>query len=250
MDLALESTAAVVTGAGTGIGRASALRLAEEGARVVLVGRRRELLDEVAAEVVAAGGLRPTVLVADLTDPDAADAVVAQTVAAHGRLDVVVNAAGGADRPGVELTEEVWAAQMDLNFTSRRRLVTAALPWLRASGRGRVITCVGLLEPAVVSAAQAAVAACILWSKALAGQEAPHGVTVNCLAPGRIDSEQVALFHPDEASRRTFAEARIPVGRFGSADEAAVVVAFLAAGAASYVTGETVRVDGGMHRGL
>ena len=249
MDLQLDGTVALVTGAGTGMGRASAERLAREGADVALVGRRRELLEQAAREVEAAGR-RASVLVADVTDPAEPARLVAATVAGLGRLDHVVSAAGGADRPGAVMDDAHWQAQLELNLHSRRRLVEAALPHLRASGRGRVVTFVGLLEPAAVSAAQAAVAACILWSKALSQEVAPDGITVNCLAPGRVDSEQVAIFHPDEESRREFSRARIPVGRFGEPDEAAAVVAFLCSRLAGYVTGETVRVDGGMHRGI
>lgn len=247
MDLHLTDRVAVVTGGSAGIGRATASLLAKEGAHVVIVARRADELAAAADQIEGSSGRRPLVVAADLVEAESAARVIDEVRARHGRLDVLVNAAGAAEQPGTVLTETVWQRQFELNFHAKRRLTEAALPLLEDSGRGRVVNFVGLLEPTVVSAAQAAVAACILWSKALARIVAPHGTTVNCIAPGRVDSEQVRRSLPDGEAKQAFIRQRIPAGRFGSPDEAAALVAFLASEQAAYITGDTISVDGGMH---
>ncbi len=250
MDLQLTDRVAIVTGASAGIGRSAAATLAAEGATVVLVARRADSLREAADEIEQAVGARPLIVPADLVEPDAASRVVDAVRSEHGRLDILVNVAGAAEQPGTVLTEEVWQRQFELNFHSKRRLAEASLPLLRASGHGRIVNFVGLLEPSVISAAQAAVAACILWSKALSREVAPDGVTVNCIAPGRVDSEQVRRALPDGPAKDAFIRQRIPAGRFGTPEEAAALVAFLVSGPAAYITGDMFSIDGGMHRSI
>lgn len=247
MDCGLMGRVAVVTGASAGIGRATARALAAEGAQVVLVARRQEALAEVATSIVGAGGTPPLTFQADLLDRDSTGRIVDAVAEAFGRLDVLANVAGGADRPSDIIDETHWEKQFELNFHAKRRLTEAFLPQLRASGQGRVINFAGLLEPSGVSAAQPAIAACVLWSKALAREVAADGVTVNCIAPGRIESEQVDRLYPTADSRAEFIDRRIPARRFGTADEAAALALFLASAPAAYVTGEMVSVDGGMH---
>lgn len=248
MDLGLDGRRAVVTGASAGIGREIAWALAREGASVALVARDRAALEELAHELERAGLRTPCVVPADLAAPGAAAGVRERAVALLGGVDILVNNAGRADPPAEELDEAAWRAAFELNFHVKRMLAEELRPHLAAGGRGRVVNLVGLLEPFGVSAAQAAVAACILWAKGFSRVVAPEGTTVNCLAPGRIDSDQLRRHFPTAESRRDFADRYIPAGRFGTPVEAAALAVFLCSDAASYITGETVSVDGGMHR--
>ncbi|MEI5674736.1 MULTISPECIES: SDR family NAD(P)-dependent oxidoreductase [unclassified Nocardioides] len=248
MDLDLIGRRAVVTGAGAGIGREIAHALAREGVSVALVARDEDRLCELARQIADAGAPEPIVVAADLVERETAALVRAEVERAWGGVDILVNNAGRADPPLAELDEDAWRASFELNFHAKRMLAEELRPLLAAGGRGRVVNLVGLLEPRGISAAQAAVAACILWAKGFSRAVAAEGTTVNCVAPGRIDSEQLRRHFPTVESRRAFAEEHIPVGRFGTPAEAAALVVFLCSGAASYLTGETVSVDGGMHR--
>ena len=252
MELNLSGKKALVTGASSGIGYSVAMILAREGAQLAVAATSAERLAPLLESMAAEGLPNPALCTADLTAPDGPASIAEQALAALGEVDILINNAGGS-RPmkGIspEEAEAVWEESMMLNFTSCRLLAQAILPGMQARGWGRVVNISGALVYWNVNAATPAKAALTSWSKGLAGEVAKDGVTVNCVAPGRIKTRQIMQkLHPTEESRDSFIDAMIPIGRFGEPDEIASVIVFLASPIAGYVTGVTVPVDGGMHR--
>lgn len=251
MDLGIDGRVALVTGATAGIGRATATALAAEGARLAILGRRSEELDRLADEISARGNERPLTLPADLLDPDVFSRTREQVEQAFGGLDILINNAGAAEQPGTVLTEQIWQSQFDLNFHQKRRMTEAFEDLLKKSDHGRVITLACVLEPSGISAAMSALGACLVWSKGYARHMGPTGVTVNCVAPGRVESEQLSKMFPDDGSRDAYITmSGLPMKRFGRKEEAAGLVLYLASAQASYITGQCIAVDGGLCRGI
>ena len=235
--------------ASRGIGRGIAKVMAAEGCRVAVVARRAPLLEELGAEIAAAGGKRPLVIAEDLTRPGGLEAIRYRVLGELGGLDILVNNAGGSRPVLWNATEEQWQEGMRLNFELVRRLTNQFIPTMRAQRFGRIINITGANEPPGVNIASVAKAAVHNWAKGLSRELAPDGITINCLPPGRINSEQILeRLHPTEENRRAFIAANIPVGYFGEPEDMAYLVAFLASPLARYITGEIIHVDGGMHR--
>jgi 3-oxoacyl-[acyl-carrier protein] reductase len=258
MDLGLAGCVAIVGGSSSGMGRASALALAQEGCHVTLFARREGLLSEAVAEVENLGsGALALAVAGDAADPDALRAVVDRTLERFGKLDILVNNTGGPPAGGFDdFGDEEWRAAWELTLMSVLRLTRFALPALRESGRGRIVNITssavkepneGLLlsntyRPGVIG-----------WAKTLSQDEGPNRITVNSIAPGYIDTERLrglyALGDDPEQARRDDA-ATIPLRRFGDPPEIGAAVAFLCSTQASYITGITLLIDGGLARGL
>lgn len=257
MDLQLHNRVAVVTGASRGIGRAIALTLAAEGMRLLLVARHGPDLQAVAD----ACGPQARCLAVDLSQPEAAEQVVAQTIAEFGALHVLVNNAGATVRGDfLELTEAQWQAGFALKFFGAMRCCRAAWPWLQQS-QGCIVNVVGVGgrtghdEFAIGGAVNAAL---LNLTKVLADRGQREGVRVNAVNPGLIATQRLqariatlAAAHGGDAQAAAQAlAAQMQLSRFGQPEEVAAVVAFLASARASYCQGSVIDVDGGLTRTL
>lgn len=248
MDLQLSGKTALVTGASMGIGRAIARGLAAEGVRLCVVARRRNLLEELSREIAAAGGPSPAIIEADVMPEGAAGRIAADARRELGHIDILVNSAGGSQPPlPVDAPDSKWLEAMTLNFVRVRQLTHAALPGMIERRWGRVINISGKSEPERLIAATPAKAAVHAWSKGLSREVGKHGITVNCIAPGRIMSEQIRRKYPPEFRAKQSA-GEIPVGRYGEPEELASLAVFLASPVARYITGTVMPVDGGLRR--
>ena len=252
MDLELKDKVAIVTGGTQGIGRATALRLAQEGARVVVAARGKEGLDAVAAEVRKAGGTAAAVQ-ADVSKAAACERVVAEALAAFGRIDILVNNAGTSLTGEFEsVTDALWQQDLDLKLFAAIRLVRLVIPHMRKQGGGRIvnITTIGAKQPRARSMpTTVSRAAGLALTKALSKEYAKDNILVNTVSLGlvRAGQHERKAEKAGKAVEDLYAEMGkdIPLGRVGRAEEAASVIAFLASGAASYVTGASINLDGG-----
>lgn len=249
MDLQLAGKVCLVSGASAGIGTGIAHVMAGEGVKLAITARRRDRLEAIADQIAAQTGARPLVVVADLTRDEAPDAIRTQVHGEFERLDILINNAGASSPMSPISSDEEWNAGFDIKFTTTRRLTNAFLPAMRDQQWGCIINITGIVEPLGTSPALTACAATHAWAKGLSRDLAADGITVNSLAPGRINSEQILeRLHPTQESRRRFIDAYIPMGHFGEPDDMAHLVTFLASPLAGYITGTVIPVDGGMHR--
>jgi 3-oxoacyl-[acyl-carrier protein] reductase len=253
MDLELRGTAAIVGGASSGIGLAIARALAAEGCAVTAVARGRERLDRAIGEI----GPGTLGVSGDVRDHDLLRRLVDETVAARGRIDIVVNNAGGPP-PGTfeETPDEAWADAFELSLNAAVRLTRLALPHLRSSGRGRVVNIASwsVREPIPHLLLSNAIRPGVVgWAKTIAHELGPDGITVNTIAPGKIDTDRVRELwqhHPDPAAAQRADIEAVPARRLGSPDEIGAAVAFLCSARAAYISGVVLPVDGGLLRGV
>lgn len=263
MDLGIQGKTALVAAASTGLGKAVAVALAREGVNVALFSRQHDAIMAALPDVqrTATGGAQALALVGDVTHAADLEHVVQATVERFGSVDILYNNAGGP-KTGYfdDLTDDDWEFAFHLILLSAVRLTRACLPFMREKKWGRIITGISssvkqpidnlMLSNSIRSATTA-------WSKTLSDSLARDGITVNTLAPGRIDTERIHQLD-EEFARRTGRpledvvkqrRASIPVGRYGLPEEFGAAAAFLASEQASYVTGTMLVVDGGQSRG-
>ena len=248
MDLQLKGKTALVTGASQGIGRAIAKGLAAEGVKVCVAARRRELLEALGKEIVAAGGTQPQIAIVDVMEEGSPQKLMQQALTGLGQIDILINCAGGCRPPiPVDAPESEWSEVLTLNFIRVRQLTHAVLPDMIKHKWGRIINITGKSEPDGLLAATPAKAAMHGWAKGLSREVGQHGITVNCIPPGRIMSEQIRRKYSPEFRAKQSAE-EIPVGRYGEPEELAALAVFLASPIACYITGDVLPVDGGLRR--
>lgn len=249
MERGLKDKVALVTGGGSGIGRATALRLASEGARVFVIGRRAEMLERVVQEVTQAGG-QASCLTVDLATPDCGEKAVGGAVAWGGGLDILVNAAGTFPyTPVHELTDKDWDDAIAINLSGVMQTCRAAA---RAMGeKGGAIVNISSTNAIMGDK----VSCCGAYSAAKAGQlgltrqfaaELAPAIRVNAVLPGPIDTPMLEGWLDDPQERSTWMDRYIPLDRLGLPDEIASVVAKLVSDDGGYITGVAIPVDGGM----
>ena len=262
MDLGLKGKVAVVAGSSQGLGRAIADALAAEGADVVINSRSQEKLDAVRAEIVDATGARVEAVACDLTTPDGADQLIEAAEAAFGRVDILVTNTGGPPAGMFEdHSAEVWSQAIAQNFESVVNLVRAALPGMKERRWGRIVnvTSISVKQPVegliLSNSLRAGVTG---FAKTISNEVGPFNVTVNNVLPGYTRTERLihlaeAVSERDgitvDAAYEGWAE-EIPMGRLADPAELGAMAAFLCSEQASYVTGQSIAVDGGWIKGL
>lgn len=255
MDLGLTGKVAAITGGSDGIGKAAALRLAEEGVRVGICGRREDVLEKAAEELRRATGGEILAIRTDVTEPGAAAAFVRRVAEHFGRLDILVNNAGTSSAHHFDnLSDEIWRADLELKFFGAIRCTEAAVPYLRQAGGGRIIniTTPGGKTPGPRSMPTSVTrAAGIAFTKALSKDLAKDNILVNTICVGIIKSGQWVRRAAARTDGGTLDDVyrevsrNIPLGRPGESEEVGDLVAYLASNRASYITGTAINVDGG-----
>lgn len=240
---------AIVTGGGTGIGRATALLLAERGADLVLAGRKPDPLDKTAAEIREASGRKVLTVPTDVRKPEEAQMLMQKAVGEFGRIDILVNNAGGAaQHVGLsKIPPEGWDRDVQLNLSATQYCSQAALPHLRQS-KGCIVnisSLAGVHGTQGVGAYSAAKAGLQMLTRVMSAEWGPLGIRVNCVAPGMIATEKARENWEKRNFNAMAACQGFPLRRYGECPEVAEMIVFFASDAASYITGETVAVGGG-----
>lgn len=262
MDLGLKGKVALVAGASQGMGRSSAFLFAREGAKVAICARGEPALNQAAEMIRKETGGEVLSMVADMTKAEDIQKFVNTSAEHFGRLDVVVNNAGGPP-PGefMKFTDADWESAFQLSFMSTMRMTREAVPHMRKVGGGRVIniTSYSVKEPIAGLVLSNAIRSGVIgMAKTLSRELAKDNILINNVCPGRIDTERAQKLNRARAERmkRPVEEinqqmaAEVPLGRYGTAEEVADLIVFLGSDRASYVTGTTIQIDGGLVRGI
>ncbi len=255
MECRMDGRTAIVTGGSLGLGKAMATEFAKSGAKVAIVARRAEVLEEAKAEILAAAsGAQIGAYACDMRDPAAIAAMHQSVVKDLGPVDIVVNNAGTSRAMNfMDITDELWNEDLELKLMGAVRLIRLTFPGMKERRWGRIINVlnVGAKAPSAGGAPTAVSrAAGMALTKVLAGEGAPHNVLVNAMLVGLIESDQHYQRHLTSGSNETIEEyytklgERLPMGRVGKAEEFANMACFLASDAGSYVTGTAINVDG------
>lgn len=249
MNLNLEGRTALITAASGGIGSGIAASFADAGVRVAISGRTAATLEQVAGRLASSSGRTPTIVVGDVCAKAGPAEIAAKAEAAlGGRIDILVNNAGGARPATGEADDAFWDEALTLNFLAARRLTDLVVPSMKARNWGRIINISGAIVAPRLNGAAPAKAALVSWSRTLSSELGGHGITVNTIAPGRINSAQIQKLHPTEASKAVFIQQNIPAGHFGEPYDIGHLAAFLASPLARYINGAAIPVDGGAVR--
>ena len=257
MDLKLNNKVAVVLAASKGLGKAVATALSAEGARVIIGSRDEAELNKTAAEIKQITGNEVIAIAVDVSKADEIEAFVSKAANAFGRIDILLNNAGGPPFDKFEnFDDEQWQKAFDLNLLSVVRLSRLVLPHMQKTGGGRIINIVSVSVKAVLGGSVLSTTmrmGVVGMAKLMADEFGPYNITVNNVAPGLILTDRIKHTLPKDVDPEQSIKDRaksIPLGRIGKPEELAALVAFLASEQAAYITGTTIQVDGGASRSI